>query len=154
MERPSPSRVTTLTTLASRSMRCENPNRDARPPPIAAMAPAIGMPAATNPPNTKNITMNDSGRAIPSPLRRSASIWWVIASMSGRTPPTAPVAPGNAATTASNCCCAAAWAAFRCGVSRPLAKAATVTNPPPAGVPPLEERGRLRVLQPPGQEER
>ena len=86
--------------------------------------------------------------------RRSVSIWWVMASTSGRTPPTAPVAPGNAATMASNCCCAAACAAFRCSVSSPLANAATVTKPPPAGLPPRRNAADSRVLQAAGQEER
>ena len=150
MDRPSPSRVTTLTTLASRSMTWENANNDASPPAIEAMAPAIGIPAATNPPKTKTMTMNDSGRAIPSPARRSASIWWVMASTSGPTPLTEPVAPGNAATMASNCCCAAAWAALRSSLSRVFANDATVTKPPADGLPPLRNAAAWGFCRPPG----
>ena len=117
---------------------------------MEAMAPAIGIPAATNPPKTNTMTMNDKGRAIPSPACRSVSIWWVMASTSGPTPPTEPVAPGNAATMASNCCCAAAWAAVRCAVVRSFANDATVTKPPPAGLPPLRNAAASGFWRPPG----
>jgi hypothetical protein len=82
MDSPNPSRVTTLTTLASSSMTWEKTNSEASPPAIEAMAPAIGIPAATNPPKTNTMTTKDSGRAMPSPARRSVSIWCVIASRS------------------------------------------------------------------------
>ena len=47
---------------------------------MEAMAPTIGMPAATKPPKTTTITMKLIGRAMPSPVRRSTSSCPVIAS--------------------------------------------------------------------------
>ena len=121
---------------------------------MEAMAPAIGIPAATNPPKTNTMTMNDKGRAIPSPACRSVSIWWVMASTSGPTPPTEPVAPGNAATMASNCCCAAAWAAVRCAVVEVLRERRHRDEAAAGRAAAAEERRRLRVLETAGQQER
>ena len=54
----------------------EHRSSEARPPAIEAMAPTIGMPAATKPPKTKTMTRRLTGRAMPSPARRSLSTWW------------------------------------------------------------------------------
>ena len=75
MQRPKPSTVTTLTTEASRSIRYEKASSAASAPPIEAIAPRIGSPAARNPPKTNTITSRLIGRAMSSPVTRSCSTW-------------------------------------------------------------------------------
>ena len=58
-------------------------------------APMIGIPAATNPPKTTTMSAKDRGRAIPSPRRRSASIWPTISSPRAAPLPIAMLAPGS-----------------------------------------------------------
>ena len=90
---------------ASTSMRYVMPSTAARPTPIDARAPAIGMPAARKPPKTKIIATSAIGRATASPVRRSRSTCpWMSETMSD-VPPTIPVAPGAASVSRAG----AAW---------------------------------------------
>ena len=86
---------------------------------MEAIAPKIGMPAATKPPNTTIITRKLTGRAMPSPVRRSTSSCPVIASTRSRTPPDVTVAPSPAVAvrTAAVTWSPSAWKAASSGRS-------------------------------------
>src|SRR4051794_13432008 len=131
MHRPRPRTVTMLTTVASRSMTWEKTSRLARPPPMAAIAPRIGMPAAIKPPNTNTMTSRLTGSAMPSPTRRSISTWWLMSLTSNGTPLVRAVAPGTAARAEEAArwirSMAASWAAL----SSPGESAAVTRKPGP-----------------------
>ena len=150
MESPRPSRVTMLTTVASSSTACEKPKSDSRAPPIDTTAPTIGMPAATKPPKTKNITMKrerqgdalaaqqvsfDGARDRLDHLARAADR---ALGAHGRR--------GPRASAARPCVSASAWAAL----ARPGSKSTTVTNPPEVGLPPLRSGATDGSVRPRG----
>ena len=87
-----------LTTVASSSTACEKPKSESSAPPIDTTAPTIGMPAATKPPKTKNMTRKVSGRAMPSPRSRSRSTVVVMAVITLLVLPTEPWASIAVAT--------------------------------------------------------
>src|SRR5690349_16273292 len=101
MHRPRPITLTTLGTVVERSIAYEKPSRLNNPPAIDAIAPAIGSPAASRPPNTNTMTIRLTGSATASPVPRSVFTCWLIAWMSASVPPTRPVAPGCCAATSS-----------------------------------------------------
>ena len=138
-----------LTTVASSSTTCENAKSERRAPPIDTKAPTIGMPAAMNPANTKNMTMKVNGRAMPSPRMRSRSTVVVMAVMILLGLPTLPwafIAVGTSRSAFS----AAASASSCAFLSRPGSKSTTVTKPPAAGVPPFSSGATVGSVSPPG----
>ena len=84
-----------------------------------ATAPRIGMPAATKPPKTNTITSRLTGRAMPSPTRRSCSTWWLMSLTSRGTPLTRTLAPGTADSAVDASRSTRSMAASSVRVSRP-----------------------------------
>ncbi len=140
MQRPRPSTVTTLTAVASRSMRYENPSSEASAPAMEATAPTMGIPAATNPPNTTIMTTKLTGSAMPSPVRRSTWSWPVIASMRSCSPAPLTLAWGPAARSGWNAARTAEAIRWWVALSGLPARLTTVANPSPAGRAALEQR--------------
>src|SRR6476661_3952394 len=139
-----------LTTVASSSTRCEKANSDSRAPPMDTRAPTTGIPAATKPAKTKNITRKVSGRAMPSPRSRSRSTVLVIALITLLVLPSVPFAP-IAAGTGRSFCSACASAVSCAALSSPGLKSTTVTKPPAAGDPPFSRKAVLGSVTPAGE---
>ena len=140
-----------LTTVASRSMTWEKTSRVASPPPMAAIAPRIGMPAAMKPPNTNTMTSRLTGSAMPSPTRRSISTWWLMSLTSKGTPLVRAVAPGTVARAEEASrwirSIAASWAAL----SSPASSVAVTRKPGPVDAAADRTSGAAAAeLGPPG----
>src|SRR5664280_553545 len=136
MDRPRPMTVTTLTVTESSFIAYDRASTAPKPPRIEAIAPMMGIPAASSPPKTSTMTTREIGNETASARTRSLSITslmsrpmrWLLDGME--------LAPGTAAVTSEpnvrRRAITASLATRSSSDDKPSARRTWMTNPFPS----------------------